>query len=144
MSAVCQRCGGGREAFDQICPSCGHRPQGEGLLVAWLLSSHNLEAEPLAAAGRRIAGGEPLRPNARQLARAKTALGRDYLTDPGLGVPMLFGLLATSVVLTPLVGWAAWLWWRQTRPRAALQALALSLPLTLIYTALWPALFYLR
>lgn len=144
MKAVCQRCGGGRESFDQICPSCGHRPEGEGLLVAWLLSDRNLDEAALGAAGRRIAAGEPLRPSSRQLARAKTALGRDYHSDPGLTVGQRLGLLATSVFLTPLVGLAAWLWWRNSRPRASIQALALSLPLTLIYTVLFPMVFWLR
>lgn len=143
MGAVCQRCGGRRDTFDQICPACGHRPQGEGLLVAWLLSTNNLDEERLEAAASRIAGGEPLRPSSKQLERARRALGRDYGTDPGMTVGQRLALLATSIVLTPLVGWAAWLWWRQDRPRAAVQALALSLPLTVIYTVLWPALYLL-
>lgn len=139
MKAVCQRCGGPREGFDQICPSCGHRPLGEGLLVAWLLSDEHLDAAGLEAAGRRIAEGTPLRPSAKQLERARLALGRDYRSDPGLTVGQRLGLLATSVVLTPLVGLTAWLWWRGTKPRAAMQALGLSLPMAVIYAVLWPA-----
>ena len=53
-------------------------------------------------------------------------------------------LLATSIVLTPMVGWVAWWWWRGTRPRASLQALALSLPLTVLFLLLWPATLFLR
>lgn len=141
MNAACQRCGGGRDAFDQVCPACGHRPSGEGLLVAWLLSTHNLDPARLEQAAARIAAGEPLRPTDKQLARARRALGRDFATDPGLTVPQLLGLFATSLVATPLVGWVAWWWWRDTQPRAALQALALAAPVTVIATILWPALY---
>ena len=143
-AAICQRCGGRRDGFEQICPACGHRPQGEGLMIAWLLSSHNLDEAKLEAAAQRISGGEPLRPSGRQLERARRALGQDYRTDPGLTVGQRLALLGTSIVLTPMVGWAAWLWWRQTRPRASLQALALALPLTVIYTFAWPAFYLFR
>lgn len=141
MKAACQRCGAAREAFDDICPSCGHRPAGEGLLVAWLLSTHNLDPGQLEAAAKRIADGTPLRPTKNQLDRARRALGRDFTTDPGLSMGELLGLFATSLVATPLVGWVAWWWWRDTRPRAALQSLALSAPVTLVATIAWPALY---
>ena len=113
-------------------------------MIAWLLSSHNLDEAKLEAAAQRISGGEPLRPSGKQLERARRALGQDYRTDPGLTVGQRLGLLATSIVLTPMVGWVAWMWWRRTRPRASVQALALALPLTAIYTFAWPAFYMLR
>ncbi len=139
MRAVCQRCGGRRDRYDQICPHCGHRPHGDGLLVAWLLSTEHLSPEQLDAAAERIARGDAPRPSDRQLERARVALGRHFRSDPGLTVGQRLGWLAMSALLTPLPGWVAWWWWRRTRPRAAVQVLALSLPFTLIYFVLWPA-----
>jgi len=129
--AVCVRCGGFREDYQQICPSCGHRPEGEGLLVAWLLSDAHLDAEQLARSAERIQAGEAVRPSQRMIDRARRALGGDFVSDPGLGGVRMLGLGAVSVVLTPLVGLVLWAWWRRQRPRAAVQALAVSLPVGL-------------
>lgn len=141
MNAVCVRCGGRKSRFDQICPGCGHRPSGEGLLVAWLLSSENLDEAGLERASERIRAGESIKPSARMLDKARRALRAHFSTDPGLGVRGVLGLFATNVVVTPLIGWtlALW-WWRGERPKAALQALAVSLPCTVLFTAL--ALWY--
>ena len=144
MAAICQRCGGTRSSYDQICPACGHRPRGDGLLVAWLLSSRHLDPESLEQVAARIGAGESIRPSARQLDRARRALGQDLSTDPGLTVGQRLGVLLTSLVLTPLVGWTGWLWWRESRPRAAKQALALSLPATVVLTVLLPAIWWVR
>ena len=142
MSAVCVRCGQGRDRFDRICPHCGHRPEGEGLLVAWLLSSENLTPSQLQKTGERIQAGEQIRPSASRLAKAREALGQAYTSDPGLTVAQRVGLLVLSLLATPLVGITCWVWWRQTRPRASIQALALSLPASLLFTLLWPSLFF--
>lgn len=134
--AVCVRCGSLRADYRQICPHCGHRPEAEGLLVSWLLSDENLDEAQLEAASRRVRGGESIRPSERMLERARRALGTHFTSDPGLSVGERFALLATSVLLTPLVGWVLWFWWRGRKPRAALQALALSLPATAFFTVL--------
>lgn len=47
-------------------------------------------------------------------------------------------LLATSLLLTPLVGWTLWFTWRGRRPRAALEALALSLPASVLFFLVVP------
>src|SRR5688500_10630396 len=87
MKSVCLRCGVIRGSFDQICPQCGHRPEGEGLLVAWLLSSDHLAPDALQRTAERGAAGEAIRPSARQLDRARRALGRHFSVDPGMTVP---------------------------------------------------------
>jgi hypothetical protein len=135
MKSVCLRCGTVRGAFDQICPQCGHRPEGEGLLVAWLLSSENLTPEELQRTATRVAGGEVIRPSAKQLERARRALGRHFAVDPGMTLAQRLTLLACSVVLTPLPGLVLAAWWRTERPRAALEALALSAPVSVAYFA---------
>jgi hypothetical protein len=139
--AVCVRCAGERERWDQVCPGCGHRPDEEGRLVAWLLSSENLSAEELTALRERIAGGEVVRPSGRTLDKARRALGRHFSTDSGLSFGERVGMLAVNLLLTPLVGWVCFAWWWNARPRASMQALALSLPATVAFTLL---VLYLR
>jgi len=137
--ALCVKCGGERARFDQICPSCGHRPEGEGLLVAWLLSDANLSDEKLTRTRARIRAGEAIRPSAKMLDKARRALGQHFSTDDGLTTAQRVGLLATSILATPMVGWVLFAWWWNQRPRAALQSLALSLPATVVFTGvvLW-------
>ena len=74
--------------------------------------------------------------------RARKALGTHFSSDPGLTGGQRLLLLATGLVLTPLPGWVLWAWWRVERPRAALQALGLSLPASAVWFAgvLWFAL----
>jgi len=137
--ALCVKCGGERTRFDQICPACGHRPDGEGLLVAWLLSDNHLTDKQLAQTQARLRKGESIRPSAKMLDKARRALGQHFTTDEGLDNRQRMGLLATSLFLTPLVGWVLFAWWWESKPRAALQALALSLPATVLFTGgvLW-------
>jgi hypothetical protein len=139
MRSVCLRCGATRARFDAICPSCGHRAEGEGLLVAWLLSSEFLDDAGLDAAAARIRGGESIRPSARHLDRARRALGRHFSSDPGLTAGQRAALLVCSLVATPLPGLVLGWWWREERPRAALQAFALSAPASVLFAVgvLW-------
>jgi hypothetical protein len=111
-------------------------PRGDGLLVAWLLSAHNLDEAGLAQASARIRAGQPIRPGERQLDRARRALGASLASDPGLALGARLGLLAVSVLATPLVGLTLAWSWREERPRAALQALALSLPFSALFLGL--------
>jgi hypothetical protein len=139
--AVCVRCGGERTDFAQICPACGHAPTAEGRLVAWLLSTENLELAELRAVQARIRSGEIIRPSGRMLEKARRSLGQHFTTDAGLSTAQRLALLATSLLLTPLVGWVLFVWWWKVRPRAAIQALALSLPATVGFAIL---VLYLR
>ncbi len=140
-AAVCVRCGAERQDFSKICPECGHRPDGDGLLVAWLLSEENLGVGNLGEVQRRIRGGEKIRPSARMLDKARRALGSHYATDAGLPVPQLVALLATNLLLTPLVGWVLAAWWWGQRPRAAVQSLALTVPVAALF---FVGVLYLR
>ncbi len=141
VAGICVKCGADKPRFDGVCATCGHRPADEGLLVAWLLSEANLGVPEREAAARRITAGESIRPSAKMLRKARRALGRDLASDPGLTVGQRVALLSCSLLLTPLVGWTCWFWLRRDRPRAALQSLALSLPPTVLLTAIW---LYLR
>ena len=51
------------------------------------------------------------------------------------------GLLATSLVLTPLPAWICFAWWLRDRPRAAWQSFGVALPGSRLYLAigLWLA-----
>ena len=137
--AVCVKCGADRSSYEQTCPTCGQRPEGEGLLVAWLLSDQNLSEAELDATRERIRGGATIRPSGRMLDRARRALGSHFATDQGMTTGQRIALLGTSLFLTPLVGIVLFVWWWNVRPRAAVQALALSLPATVLFTAvvLW-------
>ncbi len=131
--AVCVRCGGLRADFRQICPHCGHRPEGEGLLVAWLLSDEHLTQPQRDAAADRVRRGEALRPSDKMIERARRALGTHFSSDPGLSGPARAWLLLMGLALTPLPGWVLWAWWRRERPRAAWQALGLSMPASALF-----------
>jgi len=138
VKAVCTKCGAIHEHFDRICPTCGARPTGDGVLAAWLLSSNNLSDEEMERVSARIAAGEVIRPSERQLREARVQLGVHLTSDPGMTVQQRVALLFTSLLLTPLVGWALWVGWRRARPRAAMEALALSLPASALFFVLIP------
>ena len=135
--AVCARCGASRTDFREVCPACGHRPDGEGVLLAWLLSAAHFDEKQLDAAAERIKKGEPLRPTEAMFARARRALGEDLATDLGLSTGQRVALLVASLLLTPLPAWVMAVWWRRERPRAALQALALAVPSSAAFVAFW-------
>ena len=142
MKAVCTKCGGIHGRYNRVCPACGALPTGDGLLVAWLLCSENLSEEAIAQVSDRIRSGEVIQPSERQLRQARVALGAHVSSDPGMTVGQRVGLLLTSLLLTPLVGWALWASWRGRRPRAALEALALSLPASAMFFLLIPIAGY--
>ena len=102
-------------------------------MVAWLLSEEHLPQKGLEAASSRVQRGESIHPSEKMLTRARRALGTAFDSDPGLTSGQRVALLGTSLLLTPLVGWVIWFWWRGTRPRAAMQAIGLSLPATVLF-----------
>jgi hypothetical protein len=106
------------------------------------LSSENLSDEAMARVSDRIRSGEVIQPSERQLRQARVALGSHLSSDPGMTFGQRVGLLLTSLFLTPLVGWALWVGWRRSRPRAALEALALSLPASVMFFLLIPIAGY--
>lgn len=135
-TAVCVRCGTLKTTFDRVCTACGHRPDGEGLLVAWLLSDAYLAPTELREVAARVRSGSGPSPSPRQLEAARRALGVHASVDPGLGRRERLALVGTNLVLTPAVGWTLWWWWRLRRPTAAWQALHLTWPASVFLTAL--------
>lgn len=135
MRAVCVRCGGERPRYDQVCPKCGFRAEGDGLLVAWLLSTEHFSEAELDRVRARVVAGEVIRPTARMLETARRATGAHFATDVGLDGRERLALLGVSIALTPLPAWVLAAWWWNERPRAARQALALALPVSVLSTA---------
>lgn len=134
--AICTRCGADKPDYGLACPACGSRPEGDALSVAWLLSSHNLGEQELDAAADRIRAGEVIRPGARQLERARRAMGQTMVSDPGLSSRQRVLLVLVCLLLTPLPAWVMAVSWMGSRPRAAVQSLALAIPSTVLFTAL--------
>lgn len=134
--AICVRCGVSRTDYRAPCPGCGFAPEGEGVAVAWLLSSEHLDDAALDAVQERVRSGESVEPSARMIATARRALQQDFSSDPGLDTRQRLLILGTSLLLTPAVGWVLWWTWRRSRPRAAWQAFALSAPATVAFTVL--------
>jgi len=102
------------------------------------LSSENLSDDEIDRVSERIVAGEVIRPSARQLKQARVTLGAHLSSDPGMTFRQRVALLLTSLLFTPLVGWTLWAGWRGRRPRAAMEALALSLPASLLFFVLIP------
>ena len=77
------RCGSLKPSYDDICPSCGHRPEGEGLLVAWLLSDMHLHRDELARAvvGMVGAHGELLERRCHALRALGSRAGLGFLRE---------------------------------------------------------------
>ncbi len=55
----------------------------------------------------------------------------------GLGLWELGGVVVGSLLLTPLLGYGLAWGWRSVRPKAALQALILTLAISLLLAVLW-------
>ncbi|MEC8422892.1 MAG: hypothetical protein VX000_03880 [Myxococcota bacterium] len=143
IAAVCHRCGGNKRGPLVPCKTCGFTPTGEERPVAWLFSGHHLDSDELADAAQRVRAGD--RPDtSRELrAQARSAMGAAPLTDAartpfGAGWLLLLGI--ANLMLTPLVGYAVWFGLREERPRAARQALALTLPISAVLGVAWVVL----
>lgn len=140
IAAVCHRCGGSKKGPLVPCKSCGFTPTGEDRPVAWLFSAHHLDAEELADAAKRVRSGEQPEPSRSLREQARHAMGAAPLTDAaktpfGAGWLLLLGI--GNLMLTPLVGYAVWFGLREERPRAARQALALTLPISAALGIAW-------
>lgn len=126
------------------CAACGHRPTGDERLHAYLLSSHHLNDEELEEAAGRIIAGDPIDPPPELLERARAHLSPKASTveiprdpDEELDPGKLAGIVAISLVLTPLFGLALWWAWRGERPYAARQALYAALGSGALGTIAW-------
>jgi hypothetical protein len=136
VAGACVRCGMLRADYGSVCPGCGDRPEGEGRRVAWLLSGHHLDGAELEEVSARIRAGEVIRPSRKKLRKARRALGQSWRTDSGLTIREKLGVLTVGFAMTPLPGFVLGFWWRDMRPRAAAQAVMLSLPGSLFFAVL--------
>lgn len=140
VRAICHRCGSAKKGPFVPCKACAVVPTRESRAVAWLLSSHHLNAEELDDAARRIRAGDvpdpprALRDDAR---RAMGAVNAPPVDDRRLVGMERVGLALASVLLTPLIGLALWLGLREARPTAARQVIAVTIPIAVILTVIW-------
>ena len=129
MTAACHRCGAAKGGPFVPCKACGFVPTGDERPVAWLFSRAHLDADELAAAALRVRAGARPDPSRAQRAAARQAMGAPAVVEGGAPLrPLEWAWVGGgSVVLTPLVGLAAFVGWRDARPRAARQAAAVGL-----------------
>jgi hypothetical protein len=135
--AVCGACGAGKDLPLARCGACGFTPSGPGRLVAICLSDRVLSPEALAQAAARIRLGEPPNPSAALLERARRVLSPSAEPVAAFTGWQLALLLAGNVLLTPLLGWAAWLRLRDRPGEGARQALIVTVPVSLALAGAW-------
>lgn len=151
---ICVRCASFKDRALGSCPACGHRPEGEERLLAWLFSRNFLDADELEEAATRLSAGEEVRPTPQLIRLARAAL---YPASAQAGLPptrlgreqplsgeqqVLLGF--ANVLLTPLFGFVLWWGFRQTRPVAARQTLRITAPVALVLGALWLSVFAIQ
>ncbi len=123
------------------CRSCEHRPQGTDRFHAWLLSSDYLDEHELDLAAERVVAGEELEPTPEQLGLARDALNPVLEAhrgpDRGLSPERQVLFLAGNLLLSPLIGLVAWLFWRRERPETARQLIWLTLPVAAVFGLAW-------
>ena len=143
MSAVCHRCGGTKALPLVPCPFCNVIPKGDERPVAWLFSSAHLDDEELKLASERIRLGET--PDPSQSLRALAARNLQPTRNNQTLTPrQQIGLVALNVGLTPLSGLAVWWGLSATRPRAAQQAMRITVPVMIVFSAVWIGLIATR
>ena len=139
--AVCQSCGTEKRAPLIPCKSCEFVPTGDERATAWLFSREYLSEEEMAEAARRIVEeGQRPDPSRALKQRAKEAMGAlpfEHSSDLPLSRAEMWGLGTANLLLTPLTGLAIWHGLRPDRPRAATQALRLTLPMAVVLALVW-------
>lgn len=125
---VCLLCGSLKEAVTTACTVCGHLPQEDEIRLAHLFSAAHLSPEELDEASERIASGQRPAPKMHL---------REASTEEGLVAKEWAWLVGGNLLLTPMLGFAHWWGWRSFRPRAAQQALVLSLGMAGILGLMW-------
>jgi hypothetical protein len=130
--ALCIRCAGDKDLALGRCGACGYLPGVEtgtddDLVVSLCASQRLLTPEALLAARERMLRGEPLAPGPALRARAHGILRGAPEEEPALSRGRLLALGAVSLVVTPLLAWAAWFRWRARGGAAAGQAFRVAL-----------------
>lgn len=124
------------------CKACGFVPVGPERAVAWLFSREHLSEAELEHAAARVRQGDRPEPSRALQDQARAAMGatRLPLSDAGqrpLTPRTLVALSAANLLLTPLAGIAVWVGLRDGRPRAARQALLVTLPVLSVLAVAW-------
>ena len=138
--AVCHRCGARKRGPLVPCKACGVVPTREARAVAWLFSENHLTAPELAEAERRLRAGEVPAPPRALCVGAQRAMGSlDAPSEEDRPPSRLWiaGLVAGQLLLTPLLGAAVWLGYRETRPTTARVALWTMWPVLGVLALLW-------
>jgi hypothetical protein len=144
-SAVCHRCGADKAGPFVPCKACGFTPTGDDRAIAWLFSTHHLTEAELEVARARVLNGVRPDPSKALKDAARDQMGAAPLDEEARRPfpPSTLALLAlVDVVLTPLAGYAVWLGLRTKRPRAAKQALFVTLPISIVLLVLWMGAVY--
>ncbi|MEN9785631.1 MAG: hypothetical protein RLZZ299_895 [Pseudomonadota bacterium] len=141
MNAVCVQCGAAKDVPLARCGSCGLLPEGGDRMRSMCASRRMVDAETLATLQRRIRDGQTLDPSpalrarAAALLEAPDATPRAEVLRPGA----LLVLATASLLVTPLLAWAAWFRWRVRADRRATQALRIALYTSAASTGAWLA-----
>lgn len=140
VAAICHRCGGDKRGPLVPCKTCGFTPTSDERPVAWLFSAHHLDTDELLEAARRVRSGDRPEPSKALREEARVGMGAAPLTDAAKeplrpSTLLLIGL--GNLLLTPLAGYAVWFGLREERPRAARQALTLTLPISAALGLAW-------
>jgi len=146
-AAVCHRCGADKAGPFVPCKACGFTPTGDDRAIAWLFSTHHLTEADLETARTRVLNGVRPDPSKALKDAARLQMGAAPLDEEARRPfpPSTLALLALAdLLLTPLAGYAVWLGLRTKRPRAARQALFVTLPISLVMLVLWVGAVYTR
>lgn len=112
--------------------------------LAIVCSTRVLDAAALQAAQERIRRGEAVRPTEALRARARAILSGRETVLARFTAGQLAALALANIVLTPMLGYAVWFRYRTRPGPAARQALAATIPVSiLLFFALlaWRASF---
>ncbi len=145
--AVCHRCGADKAGPFVPCKACGFTPTGDDRAVAWLFSTHHLTEDELEVARAKVLNGSRPEPSRALKDAARHQMGAAPLDEEARQPfpPSTLALIGLAdVLLTPLAGYAVWLGLRTKRPRAARQALFVTLPISLVLLVLWMGTVYSR
>ena len=146
-AAVCHRCGADKAGPFVPCKACGFTPTGDDRAIAWLFSTHHLTEAELETARARVLNGVRPDPSKALKDAARDQMGAAPLDEEARRPfpPSTLALLALAdLLLTPLAGYAVWLGLRTKRPRAARQALFVTVPISLVMLVLWVGAVYSR
>ncbi len=131
-AALCIRCAADKDLPLGRCGACGYLPgiesgTDDALVASLCASGRLLSAEALVAARERMLRGEALTPSPALRARAHALLRGAPAEEAALTTGRVVGLALASLLVTPLLAWAAWFRWRARGGPAGAQAFRVAL-----------------